>query len=356
MRIEQPRVTLTIDAARAGPLLRLGAELQATVRPSGDGQLLLELQDGQLLAPRSSVPLRPGDQLQLRVTQLQPATVLQILSTRQPDSPLQAGLRVLLSSAGSRTELGTGFTQLLAILASDPPPSALRPLLAAIAAQVRQPSQLADPAALAAALRDSGLFLERHLSGEAAPPPEQDLKAQLLRLAAQLQAMAQPRTEASVADSSLPRLAELAEGLLARLETLQLQAASSQHLDLLFELPVQGQAGLETLQLRIQEERSQASGGGETESGGGLLVRLRFGFADDALGAVLRLAGDTVSVHWWAEQETTATRLQAALPLLAGRLEALGLQVEALHCLAGEPPDIAELAVLRTQGLVDEKV
>src|SRR5690606_22868890 len=183
MRIGPLQPSLTLAPDRSLPPLRLGAELQAVVRRSSEGRLLLELASGHLLSPRSRVPLRAGDQLQLRVAQLQPVTVLQILSTRRPEQPLQAGLRALLGSDGSRTNLAAGLSQLLDLAATAPPP--LRALLAAVAAQVRRPEQLADPRELAAALRDSGLFLEARLLGQPQERPEQDFKAQLLRLLAQ---------------------------------------------------------------------------------------------------------------------------------------------------------------------------
>lgn len=357
MRVDSSQQTLRFAASHASPLLRLGAELQALVRRGSEGQLLLELEDGQLLAPRSSVPLRAGEQLQLRVAQVQPTTVLQILATQQADPPLQASLRALLSSAGSRSGLVASLAQLLDHAASSDSPAALRPLLTALAAHALQPEQLADAKQLTAALRESGLFLERRLLSEPQIPPEQDLKAQLLRLAARLQALASSNAgpDEPAANSPLAQLSDLTERLLTRLETLQLQAASSPRLDLFFELPMLGAAGLEALQLRIQEEHAREEGGGEDSAAGGLLVRLRFNFADDALGAVLRWAGSSMSVHWWAEQAATAARLQASLPLLADRLAALGLQVNEVHCLQGAPPALDELSVLRTRGLLDEK-
>lgn len=356
MRVGPSQHTLTLSSPRASTLLRLDAELQAIVRRGSEGQLLLELDDGQVLTPRSSVPLRAGEQLQLRVLQLQPAPVLQILSANKPDAPLQASLRALLSSAGSRTSLETGFAKLLSVLATNDAPPALRPLLTALVALIRQPAQLSTPEGLTAAVRDSGLLLERRLLSEPQTAPQQELKAQLLRLAARLQAMSQPATpaETPTANEFIPRLTEITERLLARLETLQLQAASSEGLDLLFELPVQSNTELERLQLRIQDERESDAAQDGADSGG-LLVRLHFGFVDDALGAVLRLAGDVVRVHWWAEQAATADRLQAALPLLVDRLEALGLKVKEMSCLTGSPPTVDEMPILRTRGLLDEK-
>ncbi|NLO80325.1 MAG: hypothetical protein GX093_08485 [Xanthomonadaceae bacterium] len=356
MRIGPLQPSLTLAPDRSLPPLRLGAELQAVVRRSSEGRLLLELASGHLLSPRSRVPLRAGDQLQLRVAQLQPVTVLQILSTRRPEQPLQAGLRALLGSDGSRTNLAAGLSQLLDLAATAPPP--LRALLAAVAAQVRRPEQLADPRELAAALRDSGLFLEARLLGQPQERPEQDFKAQLLRLLAQLQtAPAGGKVAAEETATSRGQLSRLAEGagrLLARLETLQLHAASSQDLDLLFELPLQGQAGPESLQLRIQRER-QGEAEAETVGSGGLLVRLRFNFAEDAMGAALHWCGSGVSVYWWAERAATAARLQAALPQLVERLQALGLEVRELHCFEAEPPAVDELPVLQMQGLIDER-
>lgn len=355
MNINPLQRLLTLDLRSSGSRLQAGTELQAVVRQNAAGQLQLELASGERLTPRSSVPLRSGELLQLRVSQTEPVVVLQIIS-RQPDATaIDAALRTLLASAGSRLPLADSLTRLLTMATqarSLPPP--LEQLLGALTARLRTPAQLTDPGQLAQALRDSGLFLEQRLAATPGQPPAQDFKAQLLRLATWLR---QALDEAP-ADRERPLFSSLAESsgrLLSRLETLQLHAASTDRLDLLFELPLRVGTELDHLQLRIQDEPEPAQEQAEPGEPG-LLVRLRFEFAaTGAVGAVLRLSKTDINVHWWAERPALAARLREALPMLAGRLEALGLRVGDLTCLDGAPPAIDDLPILRTRGLLHEK-
>src|SRR5690606_9092644 len=124
----------------------------------------------------------------------------------------------------------------------------LERLLGTLTAQLRTPAQLTESEQLARALRDSGLLLEHQLGTTPKLPPTQDFKAQLLRLAAWLRTTLD-ETPASRQRPLLSDLAESSERLLSRLEALQLQAASTDRLDLLFELPVRIGAELDHLQL-----------------------------------------------------------------------------------------------------------
>lgn len=346
---------LTLELPGAGSALRPGTELQAIVRQGAAGQLLLELSTGELLTPRSSVPLRSGELLQLRVTQTEPTVVLQITSRQHESTAVDATLRALLAAPGSRTPLTESLTRLLAAAAqASPLPQPLERLLGAVTTQLRTPAQLTEPGQLARALRDSGLLLEHRLGAAPEQPPVQDFKAQLLRLAAWLRTT----LDDPPIDRLRPVLANLADSsdrLLSRLEALQLQAASTDRLDLLFELPVRAGTELDQLQLRIQDEREAAQEHAESADAG-LLVRLRFDFAaTGTVGAVLRLSKADIHLHWWAERPALAGRLREALPQLAGRLEALGLRVGELTCLDGAPPAIDDLPILRTRGLLHEK-
>lgn len=357
--IDPPAKPLALDLRPIVPELRPGAELRAVVQRSETGQLLLELEDGRQLAPRGDVPLRSGEQLQLRVTQTQPAIILQIVARQPPSAPVETALRTLLPSSGSRIPLTESVGQLLDIFQQTQIPSPMLQALRAVSARLIRPEQLIEAGQLAKALRDSGLMLERRLLSEPAQPPVQDLKAQLLQLAARLRATlndAPVNDDPAVDRPTLAKLAESSERLLARLETLQLQAATARGLDLLFELPVQAGTELDRLQLRIQDE--QAAGSEHAgPSGGGLLVRLRFEFAAiGAIGAVLRLADNEISLHWWAQQPATAAQLRAALPDLIARLELLELKVGAIDCSEGTPPPVDDLPILRRRGLLDEKV
>lgn len=349
--------TITLDLRPAAQGFRLGAELHAIVRRSDSGQPLLELADGELLTPHSKVPLRPGAQLLLRVIQTQPMVILQIIEPRSGSRAVDDALRALLPSSGSRAPLFESLTQLLGATSAPRLPPSVLTALAALAAHAHPPERLTDPSRLAEALRHSGPLLESHLLRAADGTPGQDLKAQLLRLATQLRAaLLKPSSSSEQPDRALLNaLLDNSDRALARIEAQQLQATSGRSLDLLFELPLLADGELEKLQIRIQDEAPAREEQGDRPEAG-LLIRLRFEFAAiGAISAMLRLSGDTLGLHWWAERAATGTLVRQALPQLEARLHALGLQVGEMDCSDGMPPPIDDLPVLQTRGLLHEK-
>lgn len=357
MLIQPLSQTITVDLRPAAESFRLGAELRALVRRGDSGQPLLELTDGELLTPHSKVPLRPGAQLLLRVIQTQPVVILQIVESRSGSPTIDAALRALLPNNGSRTPLFESLAQLLGATSAPRLPPSVLTALAALTAHAHPPERLTDPARLAEALRHSGPLLESHLLHAAGGTPGQDLKAQLLRLAAQLRAALLDASSSSghLDRSLLNALLEDSDRALARIEAQQLQALSGRGLDLLFELPLLADGEIERLQIRIQDEApAKEEQDGKTDAG--LLIRLRFEFAAiGAISAMLRINGDMVGLHWWAEQAETGARVRQALPQLEARLRALGLEVSELDCSDGVPPAIDDLPVLQTRGLLHEK-
>lgn len=336
--------------------LKIGAELRAIVRLGEAGIPLLELDNGELLIPRSNVPLRPGEQLQLRVAQSQPTVVLQIVGRTSSEPPLSAALRTVLPQPGAREPLSANVAQLLAAGERTALPEPVRSALLELGSRLRSPAELGNPARLPVVLRESGLALEARLSLRPPEPPTNDVKAQLLRVTARIRAALANSSPAndSADQQMLTKLLDGGERMLARLETLQMQAAHSRGLDVLFELPIRFGEHVDNLQLRIQDERRQQEHSDGSPSG--MNVRLRFEFAGmGAVGAALRLSGDDISLHWWAEQASTAATLQSALPMLTERLEQLGLTVTSQSAVAAAPPPVDELPVLRLGGLVREK-
>ncbi len=166
--------------AGPAPVLAIDRVLNAVVLGER-AQHLYELASGNLrLMAESQTALRQGEQLQLRVTGRD--------ARQRPELEiLQRGASNIAPLLRGRLPQQQPLNQLMASLqhihqAGDP---ALRSLLAPILETLPRRQQLFNATGVQQALRDSGQFLEASLfKGQ---PPERDLKAALLRLAAQLQ-------------------------------------------------------------------------------------------------------------------------------------------------------------------------
>lgn len=341
-------------------LLRSGSTIEGIVQRM-DGKLMLRI--GRLRLPLASrLPLHEGERLRLRVTVANGEARLEILS-RQPLSPTDdSGLaRRLLPRQG---DTAGPFRILLNSAAPggvERLPASVRDLLAPLLQRLAEPRQLFSPDGLRHALRDSGVLYEWLLAAaprSAARINAADLKAALLRLAARLREGAPADTDAAEPAAPLPRglesLAEAVEGALSRLRLLQLQNARGDGgLDLAFELPVRDGQDMDRIDLRLREDGSR--GGREDGAPTPLEVTARFHFgAKESLAARLVLVDATVHVTWWAASGTLRRQVQAALPLLTGRLEAAGLRVGSLACREDKPPAPAPWLAQEDRGLIDD--
>src|SRR5690625_3046084 len=123
MIIQPYNIALRLDQRQTEQAFQIGSELRATVRSSSSGQLHLELADGRILTPQSTVSLQHGAQLLLRVTQTQPIVVLQIIQAESDSEAVQTALRALLATSGSRTSLVTSLAALFSTSAAARLPS-----------------------------------------------------------------------------------------------------------------------------------------------------------------------------------------------------------------------------------------
>lgn len=359
MIIQPYNIALRLDQRQTEQVFQVGSELRATVRSSSSGQLHLELADGRILTPQSTVSLQHGAQLLLRVTQTQPIVVLQIIQAESDSEAVQTALRALLATSGSRTSLVTSLAALFSTSAAARLPSDVTTAVQQLQQAHTHPSErLINSSSLAEVLRHAGPFLESNLLHSATIAPHQDLKARLLRLATMLRAtLATPSPSPDTLDRGLlSALLDQGERALARIEAQQLQALSGPDLDLLFELPLLADGTPDKLQIRIQDERPAKDDPAASDGDMGLLVRLRFDFAaTGSISTLLRLRDDALELRWWAELDTTRALLQASLPQLETHLSALGFDVKAMDCSDGKPPAIDELPILQTRGLIHEK-
>lgn len=190
----------TTASAELKPALPVGRVLDALV--SGNrGNNLIELTAGRMrLLAESSMNLQTGTRVQLRVegqdAQLRP--LLRVLTPTQSDASAQ--LRAILPKQEAASTLLAQLSQLAAAKPAEP---TLQQLLSSLD-RLPARQQVVTPEALKAALRSSGLFLEAQLArGEA---PQQDIKQELLRLAAQLRQLKAnpPPTPAAGATTNAP--------------------------------------------------------------------------------------------------------------------------------------------------------
>lgn len=375
--LQQRLITLQQGSASGRQLssaLQAGLPLQLT-QLSINGQPLLAL---------TSQSLQVGQQLQV---QLQTAAQLVLL----PPPETRAGTRALLADSYRdvlpRQQPLQHLLQLVQNLRNLPPaqqqsllPAPVRQSLAAISQHIHTPAQLADPKQLQLALANSGVQLEarlQQLPGSGAQPnlAPLDLKAALLQLAQRLpapgSAPALPLTTLlhllkhlsgpAAADAKLSQdqllqsLQQQLQGAIAKLQAQQLHSLSqqlsqpdqplSQHWSI--ELPVRLGEQIQPLQVRIDEdwiEREPDKENDSTEPTAPVKERLWTVMLSLELPehgkfhAQLKIIRDSVSASLWAEQLQTLQTARAHLDLLRQRLTGAGVNVVALDCYPGAPP------------------
>ncbi len=186
-----PGLTLQpLTAAR--PLVEawsVGQLLQATVVAPVQPHRVTLLIGGSRLEAQTNSPLRPGQQLTLRVEQRGETALLRVVPQSPPSGEVQA--RALRSALPRQTPLPPLVAN-LSLLAKAPEqvPHESAPGWAKLArAMIRalpEPQSLSTPEGLRRAMNNSGVFFESRAAraaGGHAPFPVDDFKAGLLRLA-----------------------------------------------------------------------------------------------------------------------------------------------------------------------------
>ncbi len=380
--------SLALQPQTAGTALRAwttGQILQATVvRQALDGTVTLRVGSQEVQA-RTGLSLAADQPLTLQVAQSGTQTVLRVLHVNNagpmphptvltqtsgptPEATLAQAWRQVLPREGD-------LRPLLAQLAGTPAPSAggrseaalPGPVAAALkqfAARLPSLEMLMTPAGLKRAVSDSGLFLEARLAqaltDNSAPAVQNDIKANLLRLVAQLRSLAASPPPALTNPATLPEstvsptLLHQADAALARIEQNQLATLSGNpHATTLLavDLPVRDGRHTGVLELSIEEQEAGMTGGDPVMPWS---VWLHFDF--EQLGKVharVTLRGEAVSAALWAEHETTAALFQQHLATLEGALRHAGLVPSGVHCQTGVPPLTAAPAAVSS--LLDER-
>ena len=168
---------------------RIGQTLTAEVlAPAQDGVTLLRI-NGALMSTQTTLPLTPGQTLQVKVIATGAPPVLQIMTPETPQAPtttdtLNQSLRAALPRQAPLSPLLANLVWLAQT--KNGSVSGLPPAVVETARQVfsalSTPQNLSTGAGLSVSLQRSGLFLEAHLSQADTASLETDFKAGLLRL------------------------------------------------------------------------------------------------------------------------------------------------------------------------------
>jgi len=342
---------------------------------------------GSKLSIESPQPLPLGS---LLTAQVQGSQQLQFL-------PLSAQLdqleltQQLASQQNRQGSLEGLFKALQPLRTGGGMPETLRSTVDKLFSALPDMRQLGDAKTLAQAMESSGLFLEaKLLSGQTVALP-QDLKANLLRLIAQLlpglpnaaplaaanasaalaqalpamvrnalgtlgQAGMRQQTpnfplpskllQAMEGEADLETLLRLAAAAVSRLQTHQLSSLAQTQVgpegNLLttwqLELPMRNQQDIVPLQIKLQREEPSKQSKKEQKE---MLWRVELAFDLAPLGPLqiqVQLARGSLSSQLWAERASTVSLIDRELDHLRERLTASGLTVGELACRQGTPP------------------
>ncbi|SDS21087.1 flagellar hook-length control protein FliK [Pseudomonas prosekii] len=408
--------TLTrIDTAQlpAGTLLQ-GKVLTSQVLPQTPGQptvfrsmvsLLNTALSGSTLTIDSPQPLRIGTLLSALVQDTQTLKFVP-LSNRQDQLAVTQQLTTQQSRQGSLNSL---LSALQNLPPTDETSADLRAAVNKLLAGLPDVQQLSTPKGLALALANSGLFLESKLLAGQTPTLAPDMKADLLKLIAQLtppnsnlgaviaantlaQAMPSfvrsalgmlgqvsakplpthfPLPERSLqsqdGEGDLEHLLRLAAAAVSRLQSHQLSSLEQTGVTddgrlmstWQLEIPMRNLQDIVPLQVKFQREEApekqpQNERRDEREPKQ-QLWRVELAFDMEPLGPLqvqAQLIQGSLSSQLWAERPYTASLIESNLAALREQLLASGLNVGDLDCHLGTPPQGAQTRL--EQRWVDE--
>ncbi len=361
------------------PLARawtVGQILQATVVSRTGADTFLLRSGGNAFEARSALTLSPGQTLQLQVAPGGDSgtTILRILPPPAPQEPALA--QALRQALPRQTDIAAALQRLMTDLAGAAAEgeshAGLRALIAKIMAALPDTHTLTEPETLRRAVANSGTLLEARLAHGSACDPQllaPDLKANLLRLAAQLKGRSAspldpshaPGATASHPDAPpLPTgardLAQHVDGALARIQINQLASLPAERdapPTLVVEIPLRHGDQLHSLRLRFEHERN-ALGGDAKALPWSVLIELD----PPGLGPIrarVTAQAREVSAAFWSEQAQTAVLLRDNLATLEEGLQREGLRCRELACHVGTGPELVAAGVQAPAGLLDER-
>ncbi len=358
----------------------LGQLLDVTViGPTDQNSTLLQV-GGVTVAAAGQIPYGPGDSFTVRVTGVQSPVSLSIVPNAAPlpevdvSSVQSAALRTLLPA---QLDLSPALQALQSAA-----PSADTPAVDMLLRQLPTLAEIASAPKILAAVTQSGSGLEatlaNQLSGGAnTPPPLSDLKWQVLQLLQQLAPMkdGQPTTPPAIAPIVAPvppaspadpiaesadriaaapaHLKALAEGILARITTRQIQTAEAAQQGQVygqFEIPVRVAGHPDVLTLQYAREGPAQH---EQDIAHHTLT-VTVPLPNDAkLTARLTLHGENLSVVAWGSDAALNQQLQARREEFRTSLGASGFNIETLVIA---PVEASRTQAFLPHGLINTQI
>lgn len=391
----QAAIATRIDTALLAPgTLLEGKVTQVEANPQGGFKIIISVINsalaGQQLQIDSPKSLPLNSLLSARIDSAQQLT-FQPLSTRLEPLAINQELQTQFSQQGSLSQL---FKGLDAISLSNLSPDAQKTLQQLLNG-LPELSQLLDPKKLAHSLSNSGTQLESRLLSGNFDAIHQDLKANLLRLIAQMTPML-PNSNPTLATAQsallsqalpallreqllsnsqaqlreqalrfplpgrllqtldnpndLGALLRLAAAAVSRLQTHQLASLGQTHTNSegtqitvwQLEIPTRDQQHIVPLQIKFQHEQAAQK---KTDEPTVPVWKIDLSFDLQPLGPLhiqASLQGASISSQLWAQHNATAELIEHELSHLRDRLLAIGLTVKDLTCHQGVPPQGAK--------------
>lgn len=383
MKINQPAPTnfsgyesRTTNVHTSGTY-KIGQILQATVLAhSNHGQVSLNLGKAEITAS-TNITLQKNTHLSLKVMQLQPQLLLQVMSS---NNPLQEALKNMLPIQSSLAPLLAELAQKALSKENYSNQPHLRTAANLLFAAIPGRNDIKQADGLRQAIMQSGLFLEAKLASPTVASSfgvSTDIKSLLLRY---LNALTKTHGKASNKESlllqsgvlqqsneippplrdrlpiNLPRvrykdsssaqgieldnsvLLKKTQGALARLGLLQVATVENLengHIKWLLEIPVRHDNAAETVSLTIEKEQEKSPR--EEPNKAAWAVNLSFNLPH--LGALQsRLSMDKLglSTTFWSESRQILSVIDNRLAELRANFEQQGLQTHKLSCVAGQ--------------------
>ncbi len=352
--VQNPSPVSALSPSSAG--LLVGDTLEAFVTDILDSRRVLLAIKGGTVAAESSAVLRAGDRLVVRVEEVEPKILLQVLSAEISDVEKVGGyLRLQRSQPQSLAQL-FGFlpetlrTEALPLLSQASTKKLIGEILRIIDRLVVTRGTLKNPLFVKNYPGQLGLLLESGLlkslpGGDkdaktgAARKTGESLKGLLLKLAEQLQSQIAVETADRSTADPLARVLSLLDASVKSIETQQVMNAAGQSDATYFlQIPFQSADGIRIQDIYIQVDRdAERNRTGEGQS------RLVFMLNLDAVGEMMidvKLAGKGLECRIKCVEEAVREFVAARIGDLEQGLADAGYDVRLLDCTA--KPDLME--------------
>ena len=346
-RVEQKNFGLWLRTPQVGQVLNA---VVADRLPSGE--MILRV-GAERVTASADIPLQPGARLLLEVKQVQPNITFRLLSNAPPPNIAAAevmpeAMRLQRQGSAAQPAARTGLSALFALLGGlqSGPLQSLgidRTALRQLQAGLLNAPDLARAETLQRALRSNGTFHEGMLASgnpELMRLAASDMKAQLLRMMAKVQAMLEEAKAVSLAPEQVETLEQMKstieQGLRAVTQN-QLGSMPAEQSQLsqqwLFDVPFRYGDEVYNLGVEISEDSASKPGATDPEDKAWIA---KLNLALPGLGVTelaLRLAEAKVTVDVTSSERATLEMFVRSKATLTSGLESRGLSLHRLNVL-----------------------